>query len=628
MSDPQLTLHRPAASVAQPRFRRPLGRHLVQAGKITNTQLVHALDQQKSVAATLGEILVSNGAVVPGDIRKAIACQSRRYEVDLEREPPDPSLARLAKSSIWMAHGALPWMRLGCSVLVATTRPDRIGALKRDLPPEFPDIIPVIATDAQITTAIAQTYRTDLTSYAERRVAAQYSCRHWRRLSPLRASMASALAVSLIGAFFLHPEITFTVISAFAVFCLFTITLLKLAALAAHIGHKIHSTPPPPEIPAGRWPRISVLVPLYKETEIASALVERLQKISYPKVLLDVILVLEEKDALTQETLERCDLPSWMRVVEVPDGGGLTTKPRALNYALDFCRGDIVGIWDAEDAPAPDQLHHVAAHFARAPEDVVCLQGILDYYNPRYNWIARCFTLEYAGWFRVILPGFSRLGLMIPLGGTTLFLKRDKIHEMGGWDAHNVTEDADLGVRIARMGYRTETIATATYEEANCRPWRWVKQRSRWLKGFMVTYAVHMRNPRALLRDLGWKRFLGFQAFFAGTLSQFLFAPILWTFWAYRLAMPHPVQSVLNNDLLVTMVSMFLVTELVNLSVALCAASRNVHRFLIPWAFTLPVYFPLGTIAGYKALFELLYRPFYWDKTQHGYSTPEAGSGG
>lgn len=142
----------------------------------------------------------------------------------------------------------------------------------------------------------------------------------------------------------------------------------------------------------------------------------------------------------------------------------------------------------------------------------------------------------------------------------------------------------------------------------------------------MVTYAVHMRDPRALLHDLGWKRFLGFQAFFVGTISQFLFAPVLWTFWAHRLAIPHPTHSIIERDVLLGVASLFLVTEAVNLSVALCAASRAAHRFLIPWALTLPLYFPLGTLAGYKALYECLFNPFYWDKTQHGRSKPDPGS--
>src|SRR5690606_27746418 len=125
-------------------------------------------------------------------------------------------------------------------------------------------------------------------------------------------------------------------------------------------------------------------------------------------------------DTLTRDTLAKIDLPRWMHVVEVPEGSP-KTKPRAMNYALDFCQGEIIGIWDAEDAPDPDQLGRVADHFAHAPPEVVCLQGVLDYYNARQNWLARCFTIEYATWFRLMLPGMAHLGLAIPLGGTTLF---------------------------------------------------------------------------------------------------------------------------------------------------------------------------------------------------------------
>ncbi len=128
---------------------------------------------------------------------------------------------------------------------------------------------------------------------------------------------------------------------------------------------------------------------------------------------------------------------------------------------------------------------------------------MLDYYNPRTNWLSRCFTLEYATWFRLILPGVARLGLAVPLGGTTLFFRRSVLEELGGWDAHNVTEDADLGLRLVRHGYRTEILDTTTHEEANCRPVAWVKQRSRWIKGYMMTWAVHMRNPRLLWRQMG-----------------------------------------------------------------------------------------------------------------------------
>jgi cellulose synthase/poly-beta-1,6-N-acetylglucosamine synthase-like glycosyltransferase len=260
----------------------------------------------------------------------------------------------------------------------------------------------------------------------------------------------------------------------------------------------------------------------------------------------------------------------------------------------------------------------VARKFNRCGPQVVCLQGALDYYNPRSNWIARCITIEYASWIRIVLPGLARLGLVLPLGGTTLFIRRDALERLGRWDAHNVTEDADLGVRICRAGLRTEMVRTTTYEEANCRPWPWIKQRSRWLKGFMMTYLVHMRSPRRLLINLGWKRFIGFNAFFLGTAGQFLLAPFLWSFWLLLLGFGHPGQAYFPAWLLLMMLGVQILYEATSAIIGTFAALRSRRPWLLAWIPTMPLYFPLGAAAGYKALYELMRRPFFWDKTQHG----------
>ena len=212
---------------------------------------------------------------------------------------------------------------------------------------------------------------------------------------------------------------------------------------------------------------------------------------------------------------------------------------------------------------------------------------------------------------------------MIPLGGTTLFFRRDVLEELGGWDAHNVTEDADLGVRLARRGYTTELIPTVTYEEANCRAWPWVKQRSRWLKGYLITYFVHMRNPIALWRDLGFLRFVGLQAMFLATVAQFTVLPLLWSFWLPAFGLPHPVLTTLGAPVIWSITAFFVAAELLHVGIGMLAVSGRKHRHLLPWVLTLPFYFPLGALAAYKALYELVANPFYWDKTQHGHGATE-----
>ncbi len=399
-------------------------------------------------------------------------------------------------------------------------------------------------------------------------------------------------------------------------------TTLKLAACLAQLSTLGRSADPKASVKSSAFPlpRVSVLVPLLKENEIAGKLVQRLTRLTYPKSLLEVVLVLEAEDTITRETIARTDLPQWISVIEVPSANGLTTKPRALNYALDFCRGSIIGVWDAEDAPEPDQIEKVVTRFHHAPPDVACLQGILDYYNSKTNWISRCFTIEYATWWRVILPGVARLGLVIPLGGTTLFFRRSILEKLSGWDAHNVTEDADLGIRLARHGYTTELIPTVTFEEANCRAWPWMKQRSRWLKGFLITWLVHMRSPGKLMRDLGFMRFWGVQTLLLATFVQFTCAPLMWSFWITLAGYQHPVALTLGASVAQTMATVFLISEIINLSISMLAVSNGRHRHLLLYVLTLPFYFPMAAISAYKALKELVEEPFYWDKTEHGIS--------
>ncbi|MBK0329085.1 glycosyltransferase [Rhodobacteraceae bacterium F11138] len=627
----RLLAPRPAAAIPlKPDApRQPLGRHLVQSGIITPGHLIRALQLQRTLGAPIGEILISEGWANHEHVQAALARQNDIEQVDLDRHPPDPELCKGMSYKFWLHHGVIPWQRQGDTVLIATDRPDRFDWVRDALSDRFSDIRPVLASDTQIEAAIASAFSVRMAEAAETRVAEQFSCRTWQTGNRFRLCLA---LIAMVGMLMLAPATMLGVLSLIAIATLTMFVTLKLTAACMHLVNHDRVTAPAPRAldaanaPAPRLPKVSILVPLFHEKEIAAALIRRLSRLTYPKALLDVILVLEEHDDITHATLNRTRLPAWMRVVRVPSYSGLTTKPRAMNYALDFCRGDIIGVWDAEDAPVPGQIEHVVDRFSHAPPDVVCLQGILDYYNPRTNWLARCFTIEYASWFRVVLPGIARMGLVVPLGGTTLFFRRDKLEELGGWDAHNVTEDADLGVRLCRAGYRTELIDTVTYEEANCRPWAWVKQRSRWLKGFMVTYLVHMRNPRQLFADLGLWRFLSFQAFFVGTLSQFLLAPVLWTFWLILLGYDHPVQTLVPNGVVYGFSALFVLAELMVITIGLVAVFSPERRFLMRWVPTMMFYFPLAALAAYKALYELIVAPYYWDKTQHGQAEAELSS--
>ena len=614
MSDLFLRLPDPEAAVS-PSERLQLGRVMVNAGLLTQGNLVHALDLQRHIDAPLGEILIAEGLASATDILQMVSRQHNIHVADLTADPPDPSLSAMLPSALCLKYRCVPWLRIGDVLLVGTQHPDEFNRLCACLGERRRRLLPVLVEEKQIRKHITALYGDELAQKAATRVPAIESCRSWDPTSPLRKPIALALLAILVSALVMFPAWTITVCILIAFVTLVMSTVLKVAAFVAQMTKITQDTNTTADLTRGAFPlpKVSVLMPLLNEKEIAGKLVQRLTRLTYPKSLLEVVLVLEQHDTVTRDTIARTELPSWISVIEVPSANRLTTKPRALNYALDFCRGSIIGVWDAEDAPEPDQIEKV----------VTRLQGVLDYYNPKTNWISRCFTIEYATWWRMILPGVAQLGLVIPLGDTTLFFRRNILEKLCGWDAHNMTEDADLGIRLARHGYVTELIHTVTFEEANSRAWPRVKQRSRWLKGFVITWLVHMRAPRALLRDLGFIRFMGVQTLLLATFAQFAFAPLLWSFWITLAGFEHPVALTLGASVALGMAWFFFCSEIINLGISMVPVSRREHRHLMAYVLTLPLYFPMAAISAYKAMKEIVVEPFYWDKTEHGVSPPD-----
>ncbi len=594
-----------------------IGRLLVNDGVLSPEDLARALELQKRENVALGEILIAQNMIAPQHLTSALARQCGSETVDLARDPPDPTLAPLFEPRDCVRLGCLAWRRRNGRLVVAIARPGAMARVQMRVPPEQGEAEFVLCEEEALHDTITDIYGPALVAMAETRTPRQFSCRDW---SVMRSRLFTVVAVlGFLAALSWSVSVTIGALLAVATLILILHTSLKALCGALALWRNPHVADAPRRpAPRAKLPRISVLVPLFREDNIAQALIARLSRIDYPPELLEICLVVESDDPITRAALTNTTLPHWMRVIRVPMGT-VKTKPRAMNYALDFTTGDIIGVYDAEDAPAPDQLYRVAARFANAPPELVCLQGILSFYNPHRNWLSRCFSFEYAAWFRVMLPGLERLGLAIPLGGTTLFFRRDALDKLGAWDAHNVTEDADLGMRLARHGYRCEILQTVTQEEANSRLWPWVRQRSRWLKGYAVTWAVHMRQPIRLLRDLGLKRYLGFQLLFLGTLAAFFLAPVLWlSVIVSALGLTHPILSVIPGLGTLSLAMIYVTAELVSLFVFGLAAARLENRPALIWIFSMPIYFIFATLAAYKGLIELLFRPFFWDKTDHG----------
>ena len=368
-------------------------------------------------------------------------------------------------------------------------------------------------------------------------------------------------------------------------------------------------------------PVYSILLPVYKEPEVIEILIYALSQLDYPKDKLDIKILLEEDDFATINKIRNLNIPSIFECIVVPNMQP-KTKPKACNYGLVFCRGEIVTIYDAEDIPEPDQLKKAIVGFKKFPEDVICIQAKLNYFNANENFLTKMFTLEYSYWFDYMLPGMDILNVPIPLGGTSNHFIKDKLVELNAWDPFNVTEDADLGVRAYAKGYKVGTINSTTYEEANKRVRSWIRQRSRWVKGYMQTFLVHMRNPIELYRKIGFRGMFAFFLFIGGTPATFLINLPLWIlFIIWLIFRPQWISDIFPAWVLYISLFNLLIGNALVVYMNMLAVFRRRLYGLVVYALLNPFYWILHSLGAYKALWQLIFKPFYWEKTTHGVTT-------
>ncbi len=438
-------------------------------------------------------------------------------------------------------------------------------------------------------------------------------------LRPVRLGVKVALAAGLplTAALVLAPAATALAVQAL-------LSLVFLSWIALRLAGCFYAPPdaPAPALDDRELPLYAILVPLYREAASLPGLVTALGALDYPPEKLDIKLVVEADDSLTRDAIAALALPSHMEEVAVP-AVGPRTKPKALNMALPFARGRFVAIFDAEDLPEPDQLRRALATFRAGGPELACVQARLAIDNGAESWISGHFAAEYAGQFDVLLPVLAALGLPILLGGTSNHFRRDVLEAVGGWDPFNVTEDADLGVRLARVGYTTAVIAATTYEEAPVHIGAWIGQRTRWLKGWAQTILVHGRRPRALLRDLGPGATLGLAVLTAGPFAAALVHPI-----CLALLLHDGVRGVLGlpRESMAEVLAAALATTTLIAGYAgtAWASTVGVRRrgLALRWRiiFSIPLYWLLLSLAAWRALVELMRRPHHWQKTEHGVS--------
>lgn len=390
--------------------------------------------------------------------------------------------------------------------------------------------------------------------------------------------------------------------------------------LAAFLVPKAPAPRLEPLAEAGPLPVYTVLVALYREAEIVPQLIAALERLNWPRSLLDIKLVCEADDPATIAAIEAQKPGPHFEIVRVPPMAP-RTKPKALNYALAGARGDFVVIYDAEDRPHPDQLREAFQRFSTAPPELACLQAPLVIANIGHSWLTTLFALEYSGLFRKLLPFLAQAGLPLPLGGTSNHFRREALQTVGAWDPHNVTEDADLGLRLHRLGYRAGVMSRQTLEDAPTRTDIWVGQRTRWLKGWMQTWLVVMRDPTAAVLRFGIGGVLALQLVIGGMLLSALSHPFLLLFViTAALSMLGYTAGELS-----LVGQMLFAIDLVNIFgsyamfLALGTSGMIAHERLqigLRWLGIVP-YWLLISLAGWRALGELRFRPFFWRKTPH-----------
>ena len=623
-----------------------IGEILLERGLITEEQRRSALRAQKRQGGTIGRHLILDGAVTRLALYSALAEQWAAPLIDLVEQPIDERLVGDTPATEWMRRGWVPVERDADGGLLVATTVRLNDARLTEIAREYGAVAVRLrtTTDWDLTRAVQEACRSALVFGASERLAsendaasAKLGLRRWQKVAPI--AIMVAVAIGLV----LRPSATVVVLLAAAnLLFLMNVGFKVLAGLRGMYMHRARSvydrelrserrrrglSASTMRIPDSELPVYTILVPAYKEANIIEKLVRNLGALDYPKSKLEVLLLLEEDDHETIERVKQMAPPEYVRVLIVPPGGP-QTKPRACNYGLSFASGEYVVIYDAEDQPQPAQLREVVAkfrteealdaHLGGETKPLVCVQAALNYFNADYNVLTRMFAVEYAHWFDSMLPGMDGTGVPIPLGGTSNHFATEKLIEVGAWDPYNVTEDADLGMRIAVAGGRVGVIESTTWEEACAQVGAWIKQRTRWIKGYMMTAAVNMRHPVIWIKRNGLPGMVSLFALILGTPIAFMLYPLVFGFTVITYLGIAVAGLHIPEWLLIAGTTNMVASNLLMIVFSGLAAWRRYNWRIAVFALLNPLYWLLHSIAAWRAADQMYFQPHVWEKTPHG----------
>jgi glycosyltransferase XagB len=603
---------------------RALGDLLVARRVLDLAQLDEAVGLAETWHVRLGDAILSRNWVQPAVYYQAVAFHYELPFVDLVRDAPDITLLSADETDTYARKLTIPWKRSEGHIVIATAEPGPetlLFARKR----WGAGVTFVVASKFDIVWAVQAAFDDALSHRAVFELAElnpELSAKEV--FTPGQIVFGYVLLTILLLGLALSPIATLIALNVImSVFYLGNFIFKSILVFVG--GSRTTDTDDIVAIEARalsdeELPVFTVLVPMYKEPAMLPMLAQSLRELDYPLGKLDIKLVLEASDVETIEVASKLGLEGVFEVIRVPPSHP-QTKPKACNFALQFARGEFLVIYDAEDRPEPDQLRKVVATFRQSLPNTACLQCRLSYFNSDENWLTRMFTLDYALWFDQMLPGLERLNVPIPLGGTSNHFKIEVLRELHGWDPFNVTEDADLGIRLTQKGYRVGVVDSTTFEEASCHAGNWIRQRSRWMKGYMQTFLVHTRRPLHLARTIGPLGFIGFVFFIGGTVLSGLLNPIFWLLYAGWLAAAFSgLEAVFPEPLLFLSLFNLLAGNGALVFLNMLAPIRRGWLDLIPYSLTSLGYWLMISVAACKGFWQLLSNPFYWEKTQHGVS--------
>lgn len=617
---------------------RRLGEWLVRQSRVSAADVEAALDRQAEWGGRLGQVLVGLGLATHGDVADALARQTDHPLVDLLAGGEaagvgrlDPELFALMPAEFWWEHLLVPLGRRRGRLTVAMADPSDIEALRAlqrvtGSPPRVA-VTGYRDVSAAMETVYHQAYDRESRVGLLRRRPDDCAL---RTLTRPQAVGFGLIAAALAAAAVVRPALALVAFNAVAECFYLGLSVLKLTLMRTAASARPELALDEGDVDtldAHDLPVYTVLVPAYREAAVLPTIARALAALDYPKDRLDVKLLLEADDAETLAAARNSRLPAFIEIVKLPPSVP-RTKPKACNYGLQRARGDYVVIYDAEDIPEPDQLRKAVAAFRRARPDVACIQAKLSYFNVGQNLLTRWFTIEYAMWFDLLLPGLYAARLPIPLGGTSNHFRTDVLRQLGAWDPFNVAEDADLGVRLYKAGYATAVMDSTTLEEANSEFVNWVRQRSRWVKGYLQTWLVHMRHPWRLLRELRARGTLGFHLVVGGTPFTLLLNPVYWaltTLWfLYHWGV---VPRIFPSWVYYTAGFNLVVGNFAFTYANVVGVARRGQWSLVRPALLSPLYWAMMSVGAWKALLQLVTRPSYWEKTVHGLAdeVPEVG---